>query len=157
MKVALKTTYLPSGEMLGERSSSPRNSPEGLHDDQREADRLLAAVATIIAHRVANPDPVVTRADTVGRAERSHQLDGTTATGGGSLRLQGTYRIRLSSLAKPRSTYDRHQWSSGGRSLSNSPSSRDTWRSLGRPILLLRSVGVDGGGWQEKRVVMSAG
>src|SRR5581483_679208 len=91
---------LPNAAALVERLRSfgagiiiAAQSPEGLHDDAREADRLLAAAATIIAHRVANPDPVVTRAGTIKRAERSHQLDGTAATGAGSLRMQDAYRI----------------------------------------------------------------
>jgi hypothetical protein len=68
-------------------------SPEGLHDDPREIDRLLNTAGTIIAHRIVDPDPIVTRAGTRKRAERSHQLDGPTATGTGSLRMQDTYRI----------------------------------------------------------------
>jgi len=91
---------LPNAAALIERLRSfgagiviAAQSPEGLHDDQREADRLLGAAATIIAHRVADPDPVVTRAGTIKRAERSHQLDGPVATGAGSLRMQDAYRI----------------------------------------------------------------
>ncbi len=91
---------LPNAAALVERLRSfgagiviAAQSPEGLHDDAREADRLLAAAATIIAHRVADPDPIVTRAGTIKRPERSHQLDGTTATGAGSLRMQDAYRI----------------------------------------------------------------
>jgi hypothetical protein len=68
-------------------------SVEGLHDDEGERDRLLNSASTLIAHRLADPDPVVTRAGTIRRAERSHQLDPTGATGMGSLRLQDTYRI----------------------------------------------------------------
>jgi hypothetical protein len=69
-------------------------SPEGLHDDPRETDRLLNTAGTIIAHRIVDPDPIVQRAGTRKRAERSHQLvDGTTATGAGVLRIQDTYRI----------------------------------------------------------------
>jgi hypothetical protein len=91
---------LPNAAALVERLRSfgagiviAAQSPEGLHDDAREADRLLGAAATLIAHRIANPDPIVTRAGTVKRAERSHQLDGPTATGAGSLRMQDAYRI----------------------------------------------------------------
>ncbi|MEW6155178.1 MAG: hypothetical protein AB1673_14515 [Actinomycetota bacterium] len=91
---------LPNAAALVERLRSfgagiviAAQSPEGLHDDAREADRLLAAAATIIAHRIANPDPIVTRAGTVKRPERSHQLDGPAATGAGSLRMQDAYRI----------------------------------------------------------------
>src|SRR5581483_7509803 len=72
---------LPNAAALVERLRSfgagiviAAQSPEGLHDDAREAARLLAAAATVIAHRVAGPDPVVTRAGTTRRAERSHQL-----------------------------------------------------------------------------------
>jgi hypothetical protein len=91
---------LPNAAALIERLRSfgagiviAAQSPEALHDDAREADRLLGAAATLIAHRIANPDPVVTRAGTTKRAERSHQLDGTLATGAGSLRMQDAYRI----------------------------------------------------------------
>jgi hypothetical protein len=91
---------LPNAAALVERLRSfgagvviAAQSPEGLHDDAREADRLLGAAATIVAHRVADPDPIVTRAGTIKRAERSHQLDGPTATGAGSLRMQDAYRI----------------------------------------------------------------
>jgi hypothetical protein len=68
-------------------------SVEGLHDEAAERDRLLNAASTIVAHRLADPDPVVTRAGTVRRAERSHQLDPTGATGMGSLRMQDAYRV----------------------------------------------------------------
>ncbi|HEX2069162.1 MAG TPA: type IV secretion system DNA-binding domain-containing protein, partial [Actinomycetota bacterium] len=68
-------------------------SPEGLHDDPRETDRLLNTAGTIITHRIVDPEPVVARAGTRKRAERSHQLDGPIATGAGSLRIQDTYRI----------------------------------------------------------------
>jgi hypothetical protein len=51
------------------------------------------SASTLIAHRLADPDPIVTRAGTIRRPERSHQLDPTGATGMGSLRLQDTYRI----------------------------------------------------------------
>jgi len=91
---------LPNAAALVERLRSfgagiviAAQSPEGLHDDAREAARLLAAAATVIAHRVAGPDPVVTRAGTTRRAERSHQLDGTVATGAGSLRMQDAFRV----------------------------------------------------------------
>jgi hypothetical protein len=91
---------LPNAAALVERLRSfgagiviAAQSPEALHDDAREADRLLATAATLIAHRIANPDPIVTRAGTTKRAERSHQLNGTLATGAGSLRMQDTYRI----------------------------------------------------------------
>ena len=47
----------------------------------------------MIAHRLADPEPVAARAGTVKRAERSHQLDQVGATGMGSLRIQETYRI----------------------------------------------------------------
>ncbi|MGH9001840.1 MAG: hypothetical protein ACRDYV_01805, partial [Acidimicrobiia bacterium] len=67
-------------------------SVEGLHDDPAERDRLLNPASTLIAHRLADPDPV-TRAGTIRRRERSHQLDATGATGMGSLRLQDTYRV----------------------------------------------------------------
>ena len=68
-------------------------SVEGLHDDPAERDRLLNSASTLIAHRLADPDPVVLRAGTIRRAERSHQLDVGGATGVGSLRLQDAYRI----------------------------------------------------------------
>jgi hypothetical protein len=68
-------------------------SVEGLHDDEGERTRLLNSASTLIAHRLADPDPIVTRAGTIRRAERSHQLDATGATGMGSLRLQDTYRV----------------------------------------------------------------
>jgi len=68
-------------------------SPEGLHDDPREADRLLNTAGTILSHRIVDPDPVITRAGTLWRPERSHQLDPSGATGTGSLRLQHTHRI----------------------------------------------------------------
>jgi hypothetical protein len=68
-------------------------SVEGLHDDPNERARLLGAATTVIAHRLADPEPVAARAGTVQRAERSHQLDHHGATGMGSLRIQETYRI----------------------------------------------------------------
>ena len=68
-------------------------SVEGLHDDEAERTRLLNSASTLIAHCLADPDPIVTRAGSIKRAERSHQLDPTGATGMGSLRLQDTYRI----------------------------------------------------------------
>jgi hypothetical protein len=68
-------------------------SIEGLHDDEAERARLLNSASTLIAHRLADPDPIVTRAGTVRRAERSHQLDDTGPTGQGSLRIQDTYRV----------------------------------------------------------------
>jgi hypothetical protein len=68
-------------------------SIEGLHDDPGERARLLGAATTLIAHRLADPEPVCTRAGTRQRAERSHQLDQLGATGMGSLRIQETYRI----------------------------------------------------------------
>ena len=68
-------------------------SIEGLHDDPSERARLLGAASTVIAHRLADPEPVAARAGTVKRAERSHQLDQVGVTGGGSLRIQETYRI----------------------------------------------------------------
>ena len=68
-------------------------SIEGLHDDEAERQRLLNSASTLIAHRLADPDPIVTRAGSIKRPERSHQLDPTGATGMGSLRLQDTYRI----------------------------------------------------------------
>ena len=68
-------------------------SIEGLHDDPNERARLLGAASTVIAHRLADPEPVAARAGTIKRAERSHQLDQVGATGGGSLRIQETYRI----------------------------------------------------------------
>jgi hypothetical protein len=76
-------------------------SPEGLHDDPREADRLLNTAGTILAHRIVDPDPIVTRAGTIRRAERSHQLDGAAATGAGSLRMQDAYRIDPNDLRSP--------------------------------------------------------
>lgn len=88
-----------TGSALGDvrpDSKSPglaAQSVEGLHDDPAERDRLLNSASTLIAHRLADPDPIVTRAGTTKRAERSHQLDPTGATGMGSLRLQDTYRI----------------------------------------------------------------
>ena len=68
-------------------------SVEGLHDEPAERDRLLNATSTIIVHRLADPEPVVARAGSVRRAERSHQLDVTGPTGQGSLRIQDTYRV----------------------------------------------------------------
>jgi hypothetical protein len=68
-------------------------SVEGLHDDPGERARLLGAASTVIAHRLADPEPVAARAGTVQRAERSHQLDHLGVTGMGSLRIQETYRI----------------------------------------------------------------
>jgi hypothetical protein len=68
-------------------------SVEGLHDDPGERARLLGAASTVIAHRLADPEPVCARGGTVQRAERSHQLDHLGATGMGSLRIQETYRI----------------------------------------------------------------
>ena len=68
-------------------------SVEGLHDDESERARLLNTASTLIAHRLADPDPIVTGAGTVRRAERSHQLDPTGATGMGSLRIQDAYRV----------------------------------------------------------------
>jgi hypothetical protein len=68
-------------------------SIEGLHDDPAERTRLLNSASTLIAHRLADPDPIVTRAGTIRRAERSHQLDVDGATGMGSLRLQDAYRV----------------------------------------------------------------
>jgi hypothetical protein len=68
-------------------------SVEGLHDDPNERARLLGAATTVIAHRLADPELVAARAGTTKRAERSHQLDPTGATGMGSLRIQETYRI----------------------------------------------------------------
>jgi hypothetical protein len=68
-------------------------SVEGLHDDPAERARLLGAATTVIAHRLADPEAVVTRAGTTKRAERSHQLDATGATGMGSLRIQEAYRV----------------------------------------------------------------
>jgi hypothetical protein len=68
-------------------------SVEGLHDDPGERARLLGAATTLIAHRLADPEPVAARGGTVQRAERSHQLDHLGATGLGSLRIQETYRI----------------------------------------------------------------
>jgi hypothetical protein len=68
-------------------------SVEGLHDDPNERARVLGAATTLIAHRLADPEPVAARAGTVKRAERSHQLDRVGATGMGSLRIQETYRI----------------------------------------------------------------
>ncbi|MDQ1567742.1 MAG: hypothetical protein QOF96_2622 [Actinomycetota bacterium] len=68
-------------------------SVEGLHDDPSERARLLGAATTVIAHRLADPELVAARAGTTKRAERSHQLDPTGATGMGSLRIQETYRI----------------------------------------------------------------
>jgi hypothetical protein len=68
-------------------------SVEGLHDDPAERDLLLNSASTLIAHRLADPDPIVTRAGTIRRAERSHQLDVGGATGMGSLRLQDAYRV----------------------------------------------------------------
>ncbi|MDQ3944132.1 MAG: hypothetical protein M3357_03050, partial [Actinomycetota bacterium] len=68
-------------------------SVEGLDDDPSERDRLLNAASTLIAHRLADPDPIVTRAGTTQRPERSHQLDDTGPTGAGSLRIQDTYRV----------------------------------------------------------------
>lgn len=55
--------------------------------------RTVGPRATLIAHRLADPDPIVTRAGTTRRPERSHQLDATGATGAGSLRIQDTYRV----------------------------------------------------------------
>ena len=66
---------------------------EGLHDDEAERQRLLNSASTLIVHRLADPDPVIARAGTIRRAERSHQLDPTGATGMGSLRLQDAYRV----------------------------------------------------------------
>ena len=40
-------------------------STEGLHDDPAERDRLLNSASTLIAHRLADPDPIVTRAGTI--------------------------------------------------------------------------------------------
>ncbi|MCA1845533.1 MAG: type IV secretory system conjugative DNA transfer family protein, partial [Actinobacteria bacterium] len=68
-------------------------SVEGLHDDPNERARLLGAASTVVAHRLADPEPVCARAGTVQRTERSHQLDHLGATGMGSLRIQGAYRI----------------------------------------------------------------
>jgi hypothetical protein len=68
-------------------------SVEGIHDDPNERARLLGAASTVIAHRLADPELVAARAGTAKRAERSHQLDPTGATGMGSLRIQETYRI----------------------------------------------------------------
>jgi hypothetical protein len=68
-------------------------SGEGLHDDPAERDRLLNSASTLAAHRLADPDLIVTRAGTIRKAERSHQLDATGATGAGSLRIQDAYRI----------------------------------------------------------------
>jgi hypothetical protein len=68
-------------------------SVEGLHDEPAERDRLLNATSTIIVHRLADPEPVVARAGTIRRAERSHQLDVAGPTGQGSLRIQDTYRV----------------------------------------------------------------
>jgi hypothetical protein len=53
----------------------------------------MNAASTIICHRLADPDPVVTRAGTVRRAERSHQLGHAGPTGAGSLRIQDAYRV----------------------------------------------------------------
>jgi hypothetical protein len=69
------------GARCGRSNGLPRTRP-----------RLYSA-STLIAHRLADPDPIVTRAGTIRRAERSHQLDVGGATGMGSLRLQDTYRI----------------------------------------------------------------
>jgi hypothetical protein len=44
-------------------------------------------------HPLGLADPIVTRAGTIRRPERSHQLDPTGPTGQGSLRIQDTYRI----------------------------------------------------------------
>jgi hypothetical protein len=68
-------------------------SVEGLHDDEAERHRLLNSASTLIAHRLADPDPIVTRAGSIKRPERSHQLDTSGATGLGSLRLQDAYRV----------------------------------------------------------------
>jgi len=94
------STVLPVAAALFERlrSFSARvmlaaQSIEGLHDDPGERDRLLNAASALIAHRLADPDPIVTRAGTIRRPERSHQLDATGATAMGSLRLQDTYRV----------------------------------------------------------------
>jgi hypothetical protein len=85
-------------------------SIEGLHDDPAERDRLLNSASTLIAHRLADPDPIVTGAGTIRRPERSHQLDTTGATGMGSLRLQDTYRIDPNDLRSlPRHRLDRHR------------------------------------------------
>jgi hypothetical protein len=50
-------------------------SVEGLHDDPNERARLLGAATTVIAHRLADPEPVAGRGGTVHKPERSHQLD----------------------------------------------------------------------------------
>jgi hypothetical protein len=68
-------------------------SVEGLHDDPREADRLLNAASCLITHRLADPEQLVLRAGTVRRAERSHQLEVGGPTGAGSLRLQESFRL----------------------------------------------------------------
>jgi len=130
---------LPNAAALVERLRSfgagivvAAQSPEGLHDDAREADRLLAAAATLIAHRIANPDPIVTRAGTTKRAERSHQLDGPQATGAGSLRMQDAYRIDPNDL---RSLPPGVAWIVHGGHAANVAISRSrtTERAIGHP------------------------
>jgi hypothetical protein len=109
-------------------------SVEGLHDDEAERARLLNSASTLIAHRLADPDPIVTRAGSIRRPERSHQLDAGGATGMGSLRLQDTYRIDPNDLRSlpPGVAYvvtggraAKVAVSRGGRALPVGPSRRD--------------------------------
>ena len=114
-------------------------SVEGLHDDEAERQRLLNAASTLIAHRLADADPIVTRDGTIRRPERSHQLDPSGATGMGSLRLQDNYRIDPTDL---RSLPPGIAWiatggragkvaiSRGGQALPAGPSRRG-WRGSG--------------------------
>jgi hypothetical protein len=67
-------------------------SVEGLHDDANERARILNAASCLIAHRLADPEAIATRAGTIRRAERSHQLSPEGPTGQGSLRLQDTFK-----------------------------------------------------------------
>ena len=65
-------------------------SYEGLGKD---ADRMLGAATGIILHQSSSPEKIINRAGTKKRAERSHQLDTEGTTGGGSMRVQDTFRV----------------------------------------------------------------
>jgi hypothetical protein len=93
LRVSNAATLLERLRSFGVGVVIASQSIEGLHDDPNERARLLGAATTLVAHRLADPEPVAARAGTIKRAERSHQLDQVGATGMGSLRIQETYRI----------------------------------------------------------------
>jgi hypothetical protein len=82
-------------DRAGGYTAVPRRGPTPgvLHDEASERARLLDAAIVVLAQRLAGVEAVATRAGTIQRAERPHQLDPTSATGLGSLRIQETYRV----------------------------------------------------------------